>query len=388
MTDTADRDVRCVLEGVPRVGFYHHMQQHPDSRCRCPEDICLTGCLRASLEHMRDSVGCHRIGIIDPTRGVACGNAWLLGVTGIAWKMSWKDGWEHDNVATWLIGRDAGEVFRRAFDALGYERQILCGQSLPDAPDERREALRQAIVTSIRDRGRPVIAHGVVGPPEECLIAGYDDGGRTLIGWSYFQDDPEFAAGISLEAGGMFRKPDALDDVASVLIFGDRRERPKMKEVLREALRWAIETIRTPRRFDRHNGLAGFDAWIDHLGRDGEFAGADEAALRRRFEVHDMLVGQIAETRWYASIFLSEATRHLPMVASHLLKAAACGAAQHELMWKAWEAVGGHGRSEAHVARFAQPEARRRIADLLRQARALDDDAARHMEAAIGRPAA
>ena len=33
------------------------------------------------------------------------------------------------------------------------------------------------IVESIRDKGRPVIAHGVIGPPEECIVAGYDEGG-------------------------------------------------------------------------------------------------------------------------------------------------------------------------------------------------------------------
>ena len=36
------------------------------------------------------------------------------------------------------------------------------------------------VASCLRDRGRQVIAHGVIGPPEECIIAGYEDGNFFL----------------------------------------------------------------------------------------------------------------------------------------------------------------------------------------------------------------
>ena len=49
------------------------------------------------------------------------------------------------------------------------------------------EKFQQRIIESI-DGGHPVIGFGVVGPPEACIITGYDDGGEVLIGWSLFQE--------------------------------------------------------------------------------------------------------------------------------------------------------------------------------------------------------
>ena len=35
---------RVVLDGVPRVGFYFDMQEHADSKMRCPGDVCFPSC--------------------------------------------------------------------------------------------------------------------------------------------------------------------------------------------------------------------------------------------------------------------------------------------------------------------------------------------------------
>ena len=48
----------------------------------------------------------------------------------------------------------------------------------------------QRIMDSI-NRGIPVLAFGVVGPSDCCIITGYDQGGDVLLGWSTYQDIPE-----------------------------------------------------------------------------------------------------------------------------------------------------------------------------------------------------
>jgi hypothetical protein len=66
--------------------------------------------------------------------------------------------------------------------------------------------------------------------------------------------------------------------------------------------------------------------------------------------------------------------------APELYAAASCCAAEHDLMWKVWACVGGHGHDEAKVRTLAEPDVRRQIADILRQARDLDAEAADHIE--------
>ncbi len=376
---------RVVLGGVPRVGFYHEMQQHAETKARCPEDVCFPSVVRACLEYLGDGLGCRQVGVWNKDWRLGCAYAYLMGTTGAAFRLNWKPGWHGDNVGTYLVSDDPSEIFRRGFASVGYGCEIVC----KTFEGQNSEALfRRKIVESIRDRGRPVIAHGVVGPPEECIVAGYDEGGDVLVGWNFFQSFPDCNAGVEFEPNGMFRKRDWFKDTWSLVLIGDRGERLKLGQAYREALEWALKVVREPKRYgDRHNGLAAYDAWAEHLLRDEEFATDDLAALRLRHEVHDDAVGTVAEGRWYASVFLAEAVHRLPgSIAEHLLAAGACYAAEHDLMWKAWAAVGGMGRDEAKVRKLAEPAVRRRLADTIRSARARDAEAADHLERALAAP--
>jgi hypothetical protein len=49
----------------------------------------------------------------------------------------------------------------------------------------KKEGDIQNIISSI-DAGIPVLSFGFIGLPECCIIAGYDDGGEVLLGWSYY----------------------------------------------------------------------------------------------------------------------------------------------------------------------------------------------------------
>ena len=373
---------RIVLDGVPPVGFYPDMQQREDSKARCPEDAMLPSCIRACLEYLGDGLGCRKTGLCTDW-GLGCGYAFLMGTTGAAFRLSWKEGWHEDNAATWLVSDDPTEVFRRAFASVGREVEILCGTRLREQGDDVESQFRAAILDSI-GRGVPVIAHGVVGPPEECIVAGYDDGGDTLIGWSFFQYWDECHPDQDFEPNGMFRKSDWFKDTWSLLVLGDRLPRPDVRQVYRDALAWALEVMRTPlRQGDRHNGLAAYDAWAEHLLKDEEFATDDLPALQQRFGVHDDTVGIVAEGRWYGSLFLAQAAQDGGLNAPELYAAASCCAAEHDLMWKVWGLVGGIGRDEAKARKLADPDVRRQIVAVIHEARDLDARAAEHVERAI-----
>jgi hypothetical protein len=64
------------------------------------------------------------------------------------------------------------------------------------------------------------------------------------------------------------------------------------------------------------------------------------------------------------------------------LHAAACYAAEQDLMWEVWELAGGIGNPGAYRA-LADPDIRWTMADIVQQARDQDAQAAEHIEEAL-----
>jgi hypothetical protein len=368
--------VRCVLEGVSRVHFY-------DGGPRCPEDIPFPSVMRALMEYLgEEDFGCRSSRTLQPGCKIACSYAFFIGVSGVASFLSWKPGWEGDNVEIMYMSDDPGAPFERALQAAGYEYQIV---GMEEGRDNEA-FFREQIVESIQ-AGRPVLAFGPIGPPESAIVTGYDEGGDVLIGWSFFQDMPEFNAGVEFEPSGQFRKRDWFNyqPEFSFILIGQKKQRPPLSETYRRALEWMLQVARTPVTFgDRHNGLGAYTAWAEQLLRDEDFPD-DEAILRQRHEVHNNVVGMVAEARWYGAQFLIQASDpeilHFGM-AEDLLHAAACYAGEHDLMWKLWDLAGGNGNPDAYRY-FADPAVHRQMVPIIQQARDKDAQAADHIERAL-----
>lgn len=384
---------RLVLEGVPRVSFY-------EGGPLCPEDIILPSVMRAVLEYLDEpDFGCKHLLAATPNAKILCTYAFLVGVSGAAAFLSWKEGWAEDNLALAYISPDPTAAEGRVLEAVGYTYEIVDRE-----PERDSEAtFRCRIAESLR-RGVPVIGYGVVGPPEPVIIAGYEEGGEVVLGWSFFQGFPEFSAGLEFEpagtdgTAGYFRKRKWFEDTERLLIIGERRDRPPLSGTIRDALRWLVWVTRTPmvrpepeapeQYQRRHNGLAAYTAWADHLRHDDEFP-ADDTTLRARHQIHDSAVGAVAESRWYGALFLSEAAEVFAAgpdrrgTAADVLHAAACYGAEHDLMWELWELAGGIGAPEAYRA-LGEPRERRAMAELVERARDEDERAAAHLEQALG----
>jgi hypothetical protein len=373
---------RVVLEGVPRVGFYFEVNSYPEWQGRTPEDVQFPSCLRACLEYLGEDFGTKAIEARGSTWRLGLGYTYLMGTSGCAFRLSWKPGWHPDNSAIENMSDDPEAPYRKAFESVGYGYEIVRRE-----PGRENEGLfRQRIVESISEMQRPVLAHGVVGPPEDCIVLGYDEGGDVLIGWSFFQNMPPFNAGVEFEPSGHFRKRDWCEDTRSLMLIGAKQPQPSRAEVYRESLAWALEVVRTPSTSgDRHNGLAAYVAWADELGRDRGFTSRDMEVLRRRFMVHHDAVSTVAEGRWYGAQFLRLAAEAVPGAAGDLEGAAACYEAEHHLMWKVWNLTGGPGWSDPQVHRLTDREVRREIIPLIHKSRDRDAEASDHIEKALGK---
>jgi hypothetical protein len=381
---------RVVLDGVPEVHFYR-------GGARCPEDIIVPSVVRAVLEYLGDAdYGCKHCAALNPGCKVPCTYAFLVGVSGAASFLSWHEGWEGDNVEIHYMSADDAAPEQRIFRAIGYEYEWVARE-----PGRDSEALFRERIAESLARGIPVVGYGVIGPPEASIIAGYDEGGDVLLGWSFFQHSPEFNAGVEFEPAdngqgtGYFRKRGWFKDTDCLLVIGDKVDKPPLGETYREALRWMLEVTRTsmvrpepdaPAWYrQRHNGLAAYEAWAEHLLRDEAWPADDEATLADHHRIHNDAVGQVAEARWYGAQFLIQASDPdiLPYsMAEDVLHAAACYAGEHDLMWKLWDLAGGNGNPEAYRY-LADPAIRHQMATIIRQARDKDAQAADYLEHAL-----
>jgi hypothetical protein len=363
---------RTLLERVPGIHFH-------DGGPRCPEDIPFPSAMRAVMEYFKEEdFGCRSCRPVKQHCRIPCAYSFFIGVTGVASYLNWKPGWEMDNVEIMYMSGDPAAPFDRAFRAAGYEHRI---HGPGGDSSMHRESIRESI-----DKGRPVIAFGPIGPPEAGLVTGYDEGGDVLLGWSFFQGMPEFNRGVEFEPTGEFRARDWLAYAPgfSFITVGEKKERPPITETLRGALQWMLAVARTPVTFgDRANGIAAYDAWAAQLLRDEDFP-ADEAVRRQRHDVHNSLVGFLAEARWYGSQFMIGMTVggddlvHRSTI-EDLYVAAGLYAGEHDLMWQTWDLVGGNGNPDAW-RQFADPAVRRKIATVIQQARDKDAAAADRIE--------
>ncbi len=374
---------RCVIPNVARVGFYEGKG--------APEDDLLPSCVKAILQLRGEDLGfLSRPGAMDPWHDLHC---YLLGMSGCGFrfachptKRSAADG------SPWLVHEDPVESARRALGAAGYSCEASVrpafvkehgGQADPKATEG---AWRQRIVESIRDRGMPVIAIGVIGPPEPCLITGYDEDGDVLIGWNAFQGMPEFAKGVTFEKNGCFCKRDWFKDTPGLIFVGERlpgAPAPKTAGGYRDALVNGLSIMRGPRVKDRLTGQAAFSHWADRLLDDRLFPAKIPKLLNERFFVHHERGGVLAEARAYCASFLRFAAEAHPEAASELTEAAACFDDEHDLVWAIREFTGGMVTSDEGARQFARADIRGRIVPLIRLARRRDADAASHIEQAI-----
>lgn len=107
---------------------------------------------------------------------------YVMGTCGAAFRFSLVPGaWEYGTYSIRNIAADPNEPIHRAMDAVGYQYALWDRGSLQE--DTAR-------ICASLDAGTPVLAFGVVGPSDCCILTGYDDDGAVLLGWSTYQDIP------------------------------------------------------------------------------------------------------------------------------------------------------------------------------------------------------
>jgi hypothetical protein len=298
---------------------------------------------------------------------------YVMGVSGGAFKLLWHRKWCPSNNSMGVLG---WEVIRRTFRALGYGYEITVKQEGKDCEDE----FRRKIVGSI-DAGRPVIAWGIVGPPDEGVVAGYQRGGEVLVGRSYFGNGH----------AGYYQKSDWCKDCHGLILIGDRTEVPAKEKVLGHALEWALQLAFTPVSEElptadpgRITGLAAYDAWASALQQDANFPANDLQTLTSRCLVNrNVTLSGLRDARRAAAAFVRNQARDEAAYAPCLVEAAEAYDEEVRILDYAMSEAPSTFDSESRQLRMADPDLRGRMAEALRAAKVKDRVAVQALELAL-----
>lgn len=196
-------------------------------------------CIKAVSEYLGDDVSYARI----------------MAATGAAFRLVWNQReWDLSNIDIYHTLRESNEIYGYGAKALGRKFSFL-GRDTDTAKDEFIEYIKSNLA-----EGLPVIALGIIGPPEPCIIAGYDADQDAVMGWNFFQHDPEFASAVSTMENGYFRCTSWWEntDTQAVMCIGSPADHPySNKEIIKMAA-----AIMEPRQESSYaKGLLAYDAW-------------------------------------------------------------------------------------------------------------------------------
>lgn len=200
-------------------------------------------CVKAVSEYLGDDVS------------YAC----IMAATGAAFRLTWNRGeWDLSNIDIYHTLKESNDIYKYGAKALGREFDFL-GRDEKAGKEDFRTFIRSKIA-----KGFPVIALGIIGPPEPCIIAGYEESGDVVAGWNFFQHDGEYASDITFMDNGYFRSDRWWEntDTQAVMCIGPVSGEPlDDREIVKTAA-----AIMEPRNENSYaKGIAAYGAWKEML---------------------------------------------------------------------------------------------------------------------------
>ena len=356
MNNTVKTKDSCILYGVPRVAYTF--------------EGCTPFCvaMKACLNYMGQQVD----------------YAYIMAITGAAFRLRWNTScWDGGNVDIMNIYEDRFEAFRRAFAAAGRSFGIL----------QREKASKEDFIRFIKaeiDEGRPVIAFGIIGPPEACLVTGYRENGRILLGWNCFQENHEFAKAVTIEENGYYATDGWWENESTLALIavGEKQEAlASHKEILTNGI--DILTKEKVVFYDEDGkpeaeyagGQKAYDCWAGSIEDDREFSeDAIIPLLYERIVCQNDAAVMLGEGRYYAAAYLEQVGRELEAVTKECSLAAQYLRRAAELGPKMSEIIGGYEQNEENIRSFAKPAVRKQLAALIRKAKEFEAEAVKVLQ--------
>ena len=314
----------------------------------------------------------------------------LLALSGAGNRLTWRPGdWFGGNCDILACEEPPFAPHLRVLSAIGLTAEIrLCRETVglagPYAPLEKA---KEEIVASL-EKDIPVIAMGIIGPPECCVVHGFEKGGDVLIGWNYFQDSEGFPPDQP------FRKENWLKGLFGYLLLEKAGHQPSPRESALAVFRAITNHFREYEVRGARVGLAAWEQMLHQLEHDdftqlkglllpqsGEIWSEDvwNTTAQGRFFTYCDALCQIHE-RGVALPYYQSLLETYPEWKEYLLPAIAA--------WKECSAYGGFlwkylTMNPEGYEKFKDPAIRRILADEGRSSMAKDAEAIKYIEALL-----
>lgn len=185
--------------------------------------------------------------------------AYIMAATGAAFRLVWnREEWDLSNIDIYHTLKDSNGIYEYGAKALGRKFDFI------ERDDHTRKEDFTAFIKSKIEKGFPVIALGIIGPPEPCIVAGYEASGDVVVGWNFFQNDAEFSSEISLMDNGYFRSDKWWEntDTQAVMCIGEVSDIPSGDG---EIIKMATDIMMARSEGVYAKGISAYDAWKDML---------------------------------------------------------------------------------------------------------------------------
>ncbi|MBP3917897.1 MAG: hypothetical protein J6I50_01840 [Clostridia bacterium] len=326
---------------VKRVGFISSTDDD-----RSPESFPLPACMASVMETLGEDYGEITIYAHNRSYTKRLANHAFLGASGMAFGLLWSNKHDFTSLDLTLIS-PLSEVVRRICAFAGYTYELFSSGTYD------KNTVYRKIIQSI-DNGMPVITFGLFGHTECALIAGYENLGQHLVGWSHFQSEKN----VETADNGMFRISDWDEEWTSIVILHDKVGRSLSYS---DALAHGLTIMQKTEASGYLAGYAAFDHWISAVSA--------EHVDPSLFSYHDAVLFNYAELRAWGSDFLRDAGAS---------KAADLFMQIHDLCWKA-------NAITPNAETFAIYENRCRTADILKEMVHLDHMAEEEIKCYLGK---
>jgi AraC-like DNA-binding protein len=341
---TVKSDNSCILHGVPKVEY------------KSGECTPFPACLKACLNYLGQDIS----------------YAYLMAVSGAAFRLRWNTArWDGGNVDLLRIYDNPLEAFERSFVAAGRSFRLL------NRTSQTSKADFIGLIRTEIDQGRPVIALGIIGPPEACIITGYRKDGEILLGWNFFQDNPEFATDVSIDQTGYFACANWWENPNTLAVMSVSEEKGS-KTGTKEVLENAIAVMTREQIGDYAGGQRAYAEWAKALSDDSQFPeNAVWPLLFERLMCQGDAMDMIAEGRYYGAKYMELAAEEDKRISAECLRAAKFFKEEAAVAEKMSEVLGSWQRGEVQAWALARPAVRAELVMLIAKAKELDAQACR-----------
>lgn len=227
-------------------------------------------------------------------------------LSGAAFRMTWnRDCWDFSNVDIYHTMTESNDIYGLAAKSLGRKFEFLERKE-----NTTKDEFRDFIVAHLNN-GYPCMALGIVGPPEAGIITGYKDKGDTLLGWSFFQDDPYFGGEVQKEENGYYITDKWWEntDTQAVMCMGEViADKYNYVEILKNAK--VIMTGRSDSSYEK--GINAFEYWAKALETEDSFSSSatQEEKQEKNFCFNDAITC-LRDGRGSAASFFNWVSTHV-----------------------------------------------------------------------------